>query len=93
MEREKIRLSMGVLKTLSEHWPLGKRTYREIGIIARENLSLTDRDIGTLPADTAQIPVDYPNVTFEADTAFDLLDLFQKSNTADSSWAETNILV
>lgn len=51
MEREKIRLSMGVLKTLSEHWPLGKRTYREMGVIAREVLSLADRDIGTLPTD------------------------------------------
>ncbi|KAJ5960719.1 uncharacterized protein N7479_007869 [Penicillium vulpinum] len=38
--REKIRLSMGTLKRLSEHWTLGKRTYREIGIIARELLSL-----------------------------------------------------
>ena len=31
---------MGTLKRLSEHWTLGKRTYREIGIIARELLSL-----------------------------------------------------
>lgn len=38
--REKIRLTMGTLKRLSEHWTLGKRTYREIGIIARELLSL-----------------------------------------------------
>ncbi|KAJ5499471.1 Major facilitator superfamily domain general substrate transporter [Penicillium expansum] len=38
--REKIRLTMGTLKRLSEHWTLGKRTYREIGIIARELLSI-----------------------------------------------------
>lgn len=33
-------MTMGTLKRLSEHWALGKRTYREIGIIARELLSL-----------------------------------------------------
>ena len=93
MEREKIRLCMGVLKTLSEHWPLGKRTYREIGIIAREILSLADRDIGKLPTDMAQIPVDYPNCTFEADTAFDVFDLFQRSAAGDSAWDTTSQVV
>lgn len=39
--RDKIRLTMGILKRLSEHWALGKRTYHEIGIIAREVLCLT----------------------------------------------------
>lgn len=39
--RDKIRLTMGILKRLSEHWALGKRTYHEIGIIAREILCLT----------------------------------------------------
>lgn len=39
--RDQIRLSMGTLKRLSEHWILGKRTYREIGIVARELLSLS----------------------------------------------------
>lgn len=40
--REKIRLAMGTLKRLSEHWIMGKRTYREIGIVARELLSLSN---------------------------------------------------
>lgn len=31
---------MGSLKRLSEHWNLAKRTYREIGIVTRELLSL-----------------------------------------------------
>jgi hypothetical protein len=45
--REKIRLTMGTLKSLSEYWVLGKRTYREIGIIARELLSLAkDTPVG-----------------------------------------------
>ena len=43
LARERIRLSMGTLKTLGEYWALGKRTYQEIGIIAREILSLVDR--------------------------------------------------
>lgn len=45
--REKIRLTMGTLKRLSEYWVLGKRTYREIGIIAREILCLEN---GNRPA-------------------------------------------
>ncbi|KAE8381638.1 hypothetical protein BDV26DRAFT_278635 [Aspergillus bertholletiae] len=48
--REKIRLTMGTLKVLSQYWTLGKRTYSEIGIIAREILSLTH----TGPKVTAQ---------------------------------------
>jgi hypothetical protein len=39
---------MGALRVLGEHWPLGKRTYREMGIIAREILSLTEKDIPRL---------------------------------------------
>jgi len=31
---------MGILKILGECWALGKRTYQEVGIIAREVLSL-----------------------------------------------------
>lgn len=49
--REKIRLTTGTLKRLSEHWKLGKRTYREIGIITRELLSIA-RD---LPASLATV--------------------------------------
>ncbi|GKZ29749.1 hypothetical protein AbraIFM66950_006376 [Aspergillus brasiliensis] len=45
--RERIRLSMGTLKSLSEHWAQGKRIYREMGIVAREILSLADRKEGS----------------------------------------------
>lgn len=38
--RERIRLSMGVLKSLGAYWPAGRRTYKEVGIIARDVLSL-----------------------------------------------------
>ncbi|KAM5490602.1 hypothetical protein MaudMau93_002406 [Microsporum audouinii] len=48
IERERIRLNMGALKTLSMYWPLGKRTYREMATIARDILSLTDRDISPI---------------------------------------------
>lgn len=41
---------MGTLKRLSEHWILGKRTYREIGIIARVILSLATGS-ATVPTD------------------------------------------
>lgn len=45
LERERVRSSMGTLRVLGEYWPLGKRTYREMGIIAREILDLSDQDI------------------------------------------------
>lgn len=45
LERERVRSSMGALRALGEYWPLGKRTYHEMGIIAREILALTDQDI------------------------------------------------
>lgn len=40
LARERVRLSMGALKVMGEYWPMGQRTYREVGIIAREILGL-----------------------------------------------------
>lgn len=51
--REKIRLSMGTLKTLSEYWPQGKRIYQEVGIIAREILCLRDQNKRTMASTEA----------------------------------------
>lgn len=45
LERERIRSSMGALRIFGDCWPLGKRTYREMGIIAREVLGLAEADI------------------------------------------------
>lgn len=50
LERERIRSSMGALRVLGECWPLGKRTYREMGVIAREILGLLDTDIPRGPS-------------------------------------------
>lgn len=36
--REKIRLTLGTLKTLSQYWLLGRQTHEEIGIIAQDCL-------------------------------------------------------
>ncbi|KAE8154318.1 hypothetical protein BDV25DRAFT_116266 [Aspergillus avenaceus] len=44
LARERVRMSMGSLKVLSEFWPMGSRTYQEVGIIAREILGLVDRN-------------------------------------------------
>lgn len=63
--REKIRLTMGTLKRLSEQWVLGKRTYREIGIIARELLSLAKDTPVTLPAADLALP-DPPSIDMPA---------------------------
>lgn len=54
--REKIRLTMGTLKRLSDYWTLGKRTYRELGIIAREILCLMDNT--PAPAPEPRPPLD-----------------------------------
>jgi hypothetical protein len=43
LARERIRLSMGALKVLGEYWPMGLRTYKEVGIVAREILGLKDQ--------------------------------------------------
>ena len=50
LAREKIRLNMGVLKALGDIWPLAERTYREVGVIAREILCLVEQDV-VAPAD------------------------------------------
>lgn len=63
--REKIRLTMGTLKRLGDYWPLGKRTYQELGIIAREILCLTS-DSRPVPASmrTTISQPEYPSVNF-----------------------------
>lgn len=97
IEREKIRLSMGALKTLGDFWPLGKRTYREIGIIAREILALADQDINPVPMltreKTPQLPTNIPDEPmFDVDKAFDISDLFDKSNSIDFGFASMPML-
>ncbi|ORY10670.1 hypothetical protein BCR34DRAFT_485278 [Clohesyomyces aquaticus] len=77
LEREKIRLNMGALKMLGEYWPLGERTYRELGIIAREILSLADEDIQV--PEESPLMADFLGTDFEFDCAFDLSDLFGSS--------------
>jgi hypothetical protein len=38
IERERIRLVVAVLKRISDIWPLGRRTYREVVLVARDIL-------------------------------------------------------
>lgn len=82
LARERIRLNMGVLKALGEHWPLGKRTYREVGVIAREILCLVDQDILPLagpPSATCSFESISPS-TFDYDSAIDLIDFLDFEN-------------
>lgn len=60
---------MGTLKRLSEHWTLGKRTYHEIGIIAREILSLSKEP----PANPGIINVALPDPPSLDIPAFEVL--------------------
>ena len=66
LERDKIRLNMGVLKMLGEFWPAGKREFRDMGIIAREILSLADEEI-QIPETKPAVPLDALDFNFNFD--------------------------
>ena len=51
MARERIRTSMGTLKSFEENWLLAGRTRREVGIVAREILGLEDSERSTFTTD------------------------------------------
>lgn len=82
--REKIRLTMGTLKRLGEYWSLGKRTFQELGVIAREILCLT-ADSAPVPASTSatmvqpeQLPAGFSSAGWLFDANLDfgaLLDI------------------
>ncbi|KAF2110455.1 hypothetical protein BDV96DRAFT_202238 [Lophiotrema nucula] len=86
LEREKIRLNMGVLKMMGEFWPSGAREYRKMGIIAREVLSLQDEDI-QVPQESPTIPLHSVNLDFDFNAAFDICDLFGHSGHMGSQLA------
>jgi len=60
LARERIRLSMGALKILGEYWPMGLRTYKEVGIVAREILGLKDKQKSVVEVATREITVPSP---------------------------------
>jgi hypothetical protein len=79
LERDKIRLNMGVLKMLGEFWPAGQREYQSLGTIAREILRLRDDEI-QVPKQTPVLPLD----TLDFNFGFDLdwaCDGFLNGNT------------
>ncbi|KAJ5152640.1 uncharacterized protein N7482_009118 [Penicillium canariense] len=80
--REKIRLTMGTLKRLSAHWMLGKRTYREIGLIAREILGLVNNTPAPEPPVSSWVeesPVDLNALGLLPGLDFDFCALFDSS--------------
>ncbi|KAJ0419659.1 hypothetical protein BJY00DRAFT_313804 [Aspergillus carlsbadensis] len=46
IERERIRLVLAVLKRISEGWALGRRTYREVVVVARDILGSAGEENG-----------------------------------------------
>ncbi|KAL4963855.1 putative C6 transcription factor [Aspergillus stella-maris] len=56
MARERVRLSMGSLKVLGEVWSMGRRTYREVGVIARDILGLKGQANGMQKDGSASTP-------------------------------------
>lgn len=74
LERDKIRLNMGVLKMMGEFWPAGEREYHDVGIIAREILSLTDEEI-QIPKQPPVLPLDTLDFNdFDINWACDMFD-------------------
>ena len=70
---------MGTLKRLSEHWTLGKRTYREIGTIARELLSLSKDptvDLGVVDVGPDPPSLEIPAFDMLPDANFDFCAFF-----------------
>ncbi|KAK9236431.1 hypothetical protein V1525DRAFT_217702 [Lipomyces kononenkoae] len=83
--RERIRLTMGALKTLSEYWPMGKRTYQEVGIVAREILSLEDpsgrqgtliQEMEVLQPGTIPVELPRPPALLMSNNSLDFCDIF-----------------
>jgi hypothetical protein len=80
LERDKIRLNMGVLKMLGEFWPAGHREYKTMGAIAREILALEEEEI-QVPEETPILPLDTIDYNFPD---FDVnwpCDLFSAADT------------
>jgi hypothetical protein len=78
LERDKIRLNMGVLKMLGEFWPAGQREYQTMGIIAREILALKEEEI-KIPEETQPMPLDALDFNFEFDINW-ACDVFVNGN-------------
>ncbi|KAL4779841.1 hypothetical protein BJX76DRAFT_351459 [Aspergillus varians] len=95
LARERVRLSMGALKVLGEYWPMGRRTYREVGIVAREILGLKDppkqsvqaatRDVQVIPTSPGLVSLAEP----EAEVP-DLSAFFDQPSFSDLQLLDTN---
>jgi hypothetical protein len=66
LERDKIRLNMGVLKMMGEVWSAGQREYQALGTIAREILSLQDEEI-EIHETAPVVPLDALDFNFDFD--------------------------
>ncbi|KAF1951750.1 hypothetical protein CC80DRAFT_423925 [Byssothecium circinans] len=66
LERDKIRLNMGVLKMLGEFWPAGLHEYESMGVIAKEILSLEEEEI-RIPGEAPVLPLDALDFNFDFD--------------------------
>lgn len=81
--RDKIRLTMGILNRLGEHWGLGKRTFQELGVIAREVLCLpagsgstsasASASVSASASDSASVPVSSTEPLFDVNMDFGAL--------------------
>ena len=54
LARERLRVSIGVLKSLGEIWPLGKTTLQELQAVAREMLNLGNTNADSSISDMSE---------------------------------------
>ena len=79
LERDKIRLNMGVLKMLGEFWPAGQREYNTMAIIAREILALREEEI-QIPKEAPILPLDTLDYNFPEFDVNWACNVFENSN-------------
>ncbi|KAL4912978.1 hypothetical protein BDW62DRAFT_215902 [Aspergillus aurantiobrunneus] len=99
LARERVRLSMGALKVLGEYWPMGQRTYREVGIVAREILGLKEvpksgievasREISS-QADTGSVRDHDPELEPEVEPEVDVSVFLDEPSFADIQLLDTD---
>jgi hypothetical protein len=81
LEREKIRLNMGVLKMMGEVWASGTREYQAMGVIAREILSIQEDEV-QVPEMPTVVPVDAMDFNYDFDVNWGC-DSFASGNGLD----------
>lgn len=86
--RDRIRLSIGFLKSMGTIWPLGKMMAKEVSHIARINLSKSQSTVAQVPDPTLEIDVPRDDLIFPVDPSAQI-DIFS-GLTLPIDWETTS---